>query len=83
MNPICDLMKYFIREENVMPQLYNIVRFFADPNKPARVVKRGVTLEEAQEHCNDPETSSRTCTSATGKARTRKHGPWFDGWRAV
>jgi hypothetical protein len=59
---------------------YKIVRYFADPNKHARTVMRGLTLEEAQEHCNDPETSSRTCTSTTGKARTRKHGAWFDGY---
>lgn len=38
------------------------------------------TLEEAQAHCSDPETSSRTCMNATGKARTRRLGAWFDGY---
>jgi len=59
---------------------YKIVRFFADINKPNRTVKRGLTLEEAREHCSDPETSSRTCTNATGRARTRKYGAWFEGY---
>ena len=59
---------------------YKIVRYFADQNKHARTIARGLTLDEAQEHCNDPETSSRTCTNSTGRARTRKHGAWFDGY---
>jgi len=61
---------------------YRIVRFYANPNKQSENVlgMRGLTLEEAQEHCNDPETSSRTCTTQTGKARTRKYGAWFDGY---
>lgn len=40
----------------------------------------GLTLEEAQAHCRDPETSSRTCTTEGGKARTDELGPWFDGY---
>lgn len=57
---------------------YKIVRFFQDSNKSSRTVARGLSLKEAQAHCNDPETS--TCTSAEGRRRTRQHGPWFDGW---
>lgn len=61
--------------------LYKVVRFYAR-NKPSRAVsgKTGLYLEEAQAHCNDPESSWQTCTTKTGKARTRKFGPWFDGW---
>lgn len=59
---------------------YRIVRMYADPNKRARVIARGLSLEDAQRWCSDPETSSRTCTSSAGKARTRKYGPWFDGY---
>lgn len=58
---------------------YRIVRFYKD-GPPARTIARGLTLEMAQEHCSDPETSSTTCTNAAGRARTRKHGAWFDGY---
>ena len=43
---------------------YKIVRFFAD-DRPSQVIKRGLTLEEAQKHCSDP--------------NTRGEG-WFDGY---
>ena len=59
---------------------YAIVRMFQNPGERRRVVKRGLTLEQAQEHCRDPETSSRTCTQAQHKRRTTTHGPWFDGY---
>ena len=45
-----------------------------------RVIKTGLTLEQAQAHCQDPETSSSTCTRADRKAITRRYGPWFDGY---
>jgi hypothetical protein len=61
--------------------LYDIVRYFLNGRR--RVVRRRVTLEEAQAHCHDPETSWRTCTKAAGKARTRRCGEWFDGYREV
>lgn len=60
---------------------YDIVRFYFNRPGYARTIKSRVTLEEAQAHCNDPETSSSTCTSAAGKARTRRLGAWFDGYR--
>lgn len=60
---------------------YKIVRSYFDSNAPGRrTIKRGLTLEEAQAHCQDPETSSRTCTKAAGKRRTRQYGQWFDGY---
>lgn len=58
--------------------LYKIIRFFKDGGN--RVVDRGLTLEEAQAHCRDIQSSSSTATSATAKRRTRLHGQWFDGY---
>lgn len=58
---------------------YKVIRHFYHSNRKF-TVKTGLTLKEAQEHCNDPETSSSTCTSPAGKRRTRRSGPWFDGW---
>lgn len=58
---------------------YKIVRmFFRDRRK--RTIKTGLTLEQAQAWCKDPETSSRTCTSARMVSYTRRNGPWFDGY---
>jgi hypothetical protein len=61
-----------------MADTYKIVRGFFKGGK--RTIKRGLTLEEAQVHCRDPETSSKTCTKAAGLRRTRQQGPWFDGY---
>ena len=59
--------------------MYKIIRhFFKDSSK--RTIKSGLTLQEAQAHCKDPETSSRTATSAAARKRTRERGPWFDGY---
>lgn len=63
-----------------MSDRYKIVRGYFDSRSPRRTIARGLTLEEARAHCSDPETSSRTCTSAEGKRRTRTRGPWFDGY---
>ena len=57
---------------------YKIVRSYLHGGK--RTIRRGLTLELAQAHCRDPETSSRTCTTAKAKARTRRVGQWFDGY---
>ena len=59
--------------------MYKIVRFYGDKSTK-RTIETGLTLEQAQAHCNDPETSSITCTSAKSKAITAKHGAWFDGY---
>lgn len=58
---------------------YKIVRMFRDSNK-RMIIKTGLSLEEAQEHCRDPETSSRTATGLVEQALTRNFGPWFDGY---
>jgi len=42
---------------------YKIVRFYQD--KESKIIKRGLTLDQAQEHCNREDT----------------HGnDWFDGY---
>jgi hypothetical protein len=46
-------------------QKYKIVRMWRDHND-TRVIKRGLTLEQAQAHCKDPKTSVA--------------GVWFDGY---
>lgn len=57
---------------------YRVVRYYFKGGK--RVIDRGLPLEEVQTYCRNPETSSRTCRSAAGKARTRHAGAWFDGY---
>lgn len=60
---------------------YKIFRsYFEDSKHPTEVIVEGLTLEEAQAHCGDSETSSKTCTEAEGVARTERCGPWFDGY---
>jgi hypothetical protein len=44
---------------------YKIIRFYRNDRKP-KVMRKGLTLKEAQAHCNDP--------------ATRKEGVWFDGY---
>lgn len=61
-----------------MTDKYKIIRMYQQGGR--RTINTGLTLEQAQEHCGDPETSSSTCTKAAGKARTRRMGPWFDGY---
>ena len=60
-------------------QRYKIVRMFRDSSR-TYTIARGLTLQETQAHCSNPETSSSTCAHATGNRRTRQHGPWFDGY---
>ncbi len=46
---------------------YQIIRFYAPHlDRSNRVIKRGLTLEQAQAHCKHPS--------------TRKDGEWFDGY---
>lgn len=49
---------------------YKIIRSYAPhKNKSPKVIETGLTLKEAQEHCNDP--------------NTREAGEWFDGYEKV
>lgn len=60
---------------------YEIVRHYQRTNSN-RVIQRGLTLEQAQAHCANPETSSSTCTSAERIRYTNRVGRWFDEYRA-
>jgi len=57
---------------------YKITRMYFRGGK--RTIVTGLTLAEARAHCSNPETSSSTATSSTARARTRRLGPWFDGY---
>lgn len=59
--------------------MYKIVRYFYRDGRK-RTVKSGLTLAEARAHCKDPESSSRTATSARARRYTAMHGQWFDGY---
>jgi hypothetical protein len=59
--------------------MYKIIRHYYRTSNN-RTVKTGLTLEEAQRHCHDPETSSKTAIKPASKRRTRQNGPWFDGY---
>ncbi len=57
---------------------YKIVRhYFASERQ---TIKSGLTLEEAQAHCNDLETSSATCTTPQSIQITERNGSWFDSY---
>ena len=60
--------------------MYKIVRFYKNRLGYRRTIKTGLTLEQAQAHCHDPETSSSSCKSNKSKAITRRNGEWFDGY---
>jgi len=57
---------------------YSIVRHYFYGRK--RTLETGLTLEQAQAHCSNPETSSRTAMGSAARARTRRFGQWFDGY---
>jgi hypothetical protein len=61
-----------------MNETFEINRHYMDGR--SETIATGLTRKEAQEHCSDPETSSKTCTSAEGIRRTEEHGDWFDGF---
>jgi hypothetical protein len=58
--------------------MYKIVRFYQRGER--RTIETGLTLEQAQRHCNNPETSSTTARSSAARKRTRERGMWFDGY---
>lgn len=69
-----------MEKENAEDVTYKIVRMFRDRDRPSEVLATGLTLEEAQTWCRDPETSWRTCTRGDRIAITERHGPWFDAY---
>lgn len=58
--------------------MYKVIRFYFKGGK--RVLRRGLSLSEAQQHCSNPETSSSTAKGPLAVRRTAKYGPWFDGY---
>ena len=52
------------------------ILYFRD-NIPARTIYTGLTEAEAQAICGSHEGSSKTCTRAYLKRRTKLKGPWF------
>ena len=60
-------------------QTYKIERLYRDHAR-RDLIATGLTLDEAQAHCRDKETSSSTCTEAENIARTAKLGPWCDSY---
>lgn len=63
-----------------MYERYKIVRMFFSKDRSTRTITKGLTLEQAQEHCRDTESSWKTCKSAAKRRYTEKNGPWFDGY---
>ena len=60
--------------------MYKLIRFYQNWPNSSAVVETGLTLEEAQAHCSDSQSSSVTCTLPEGVVRTSTFGPWFDGY---
>lgn len=58
---------------------YKVVRFYFSHSR--RTIKTGLTLEQAQAHCQNPESSSETCNKSANVRRTRRMGAWFDGYQ--
>ena len=59
---------------------YKVTRYYFNGGPDGdRVIRTGLTLDEAAEHCKDPETSSSTAISAEAELHTSLYGPWFDG----
>jgi len=63
--------------------MYKIVRHYSKIEHGSqhlttkrRTIQTGLSLEQAQAHCSDPETSSKTCTRNT----VRDGWTWFDGY---
>lgn len=59
---------------------YKIVRMYQNYPGKTRTIKRGLSLQEARDYCQNPETSSRTAQLWTGRRVTARMGPWFDDY---
>ena len=67
-------------EGQVTMSTYRIVRKYQRSDVADETIDEDLTLEEAQAHCNDPETSSKTCRGREGLERTERFGAWFDSY---
>ena len=63
-----------------MSETYKIVRCYVNDLDRRDTIKSGLTLDEAQAHCCDPEASTKTCTTARMEAITLRYGWWFDSY---
>lgn len=64
---------------------YRIVRVFfnggsAGGGSRRRVIIRGLSEAQAQEHCADLNTSSSTAWKTSAIKRTKRYGAWFDSY---
>ena len=62
---------------------YKIVRKYFRDDLEDELIAEGLSLEEAQAHCNDPETSYQKCVSHHAGSENldpRFDGPWFDAY---
>jgi hypothetical protein len=58
---------------------YKIVRYYKDSFEK-KIIKHGLSLLEAKEHCEDDETASNTCQDLENIKHTAEHGHWFDSF---
>lgn len=61
---------------------YKIIRFFQNDQYKKQVIKRNLTLAEAQEHCSNPETCSKTATCTPMYRGKPVVDGWFDGYES-
>ena len=59
---------------------YRVVRIYERTIVPNRIVRRGMSLEEAVAHCEDPKSNSRTAKGKHQTVRTKKYGHWHDAY---
>lgn len=57
--------------------MYKVMRVFQNSDRKT-TIRKGLTLEQAQTHCSDPENCSDTCKTEENKKITAEHGPWMD-----
>lgn len=65
---------------NWKPATYRIVRHFFAGRVQRRGLPSGLSLEQAQAHCQDLNTSSTTAWKTSAIQRTKRYGAWFDGY---
>ena len=59
--------------------MYKIVRHYFESYRKRTILTR-LMLEEARDHCRNPNSSSSTAPSAVTIRRTEKIGLWFDSF---